>query len=118
MMQTKLYRSLLRSLHPNNRLVSSPDWLCWSCRSKLQSRKSSTSTKASPDKPYYITTPIFYVNAGRHWSPSYHDMSLTIWLTVAYSPPCRPPLYNGPDGHSEAMANTKGQESYFEHGDR
>lgn len=40
-------------------------WQCRNCRSRLNvGRWYSTPVLSRPEKPYYITTPIFYVNAG------------------------------------------------------
>ncbi|KAI0135706.1 tRNA synthetases class I (M)-domain-containing protein [Daldinia grandis] len=44
-------------------------WICQSCRSNKTPRKLFTSSAALQelkDKPYYVTTPIFYVNAAPH----------------------------------------------------
>ncbi|KUJ15546.1 uncharacterized protein LY89DRAFT_619546 [Mollisia scopiformis] len=41
------------------------DWVCKSCRSKAPRTQFSTSQRLR-EKPYYITTPIFYVNAAPH----------------------------------------------------
>jgi hypothetical protein len=43
---------------------SSP-WICTSCRIRTN-RNRCISTQSSSEKPYYITTPIFYVNAAPH----------------------------------------------------
>lgn len=43
---------------------SSP-WICRLC-SVYSSPRRFNSTKSTPEKPYYITTPIFYVNAAPH----------------------------------------------------
>ncbi|KAF1914931.1 tRNA synthetases class I (M)-domain-containing protein [Ampelomyces quisqualis] len=45
---------------PNSRL-----WTCVSCQA-LRPRNRSISTQPASEKPYYITTPIFYVNAAPH----------------------------------------------------
>jgi methionyl-tRNA synthetase len=39
-------------------------WICRSCRRNRQSRATFSTSRSSQEKPYYITTPIFYVNAG------------------------------------------------------
>ncbi|KAG6007231.1 hypothetical protein E4U21_006250 [Claviceps maximensis] len=43
-----------------------PKWVCSSCRSGGIRWSSSDRPAASSEKPYYITTPIFYVNAAPH----------------------------------------------------
>lgn len=66
----------LRGLTPLQSLVARrwrPQWICQSCQScqhrsqQWQRRTLATaSTQAKDAKPYYITTPIFYVNAAPH----------------------------------------------------
>jgi methionyl-tRNA synthetase len=42
-------------------------WVCTSCRIPSPRNRSIATTPApAPTKPYYITTPIFYVNAAPH----------------------------------------------------
>lgn len=56
-------RILRRSL---SRFPSSSPWVCASCQSR-STRNRFASTAAIPnEKPYYVTTPIFYVNAAPH----------------------------------------------------
>jgi hypothetical protein len=43
----------------------SPPWICTSCRTRTN-RNRYISTQSTSEKPYYITTPIFYVNAAPH----------------------------------------------------
>jgi len=43
----------------------SKPWICTSCQSR-SSRNRYISTQPASEKPYYITTPIFYVNAAPH----------------------------------------------------
>jgi hypothetical protein len=40
-------------------------WICTSCQTR-SGRNRSISTQPASEKPYYITTPIFYVNAAPH----------------------------------------------------
>lgn len=40
-------------------------WVCASCQTR-SIRNRNISSQAAPKKPYYITTPIFYVNAAPH----------------------------------------------------
>ncbi|KAG9239679.1 tRNA synthetases class I (M)-domain-containing protein [Amylocarpus encephaloides] len=47
-------------------LPGSTPWRCQSCRNQLPRRASSTSPEIEADKPFYITSPIFYVNAAPH----------------------------------------------------
>ncbi|KAK4500435.1 hypothetical protein PRZ48_008624 [Zasmidium cellare] len=45
-----------------------PQWVCQSCRSIRQPRRAlaTSTTPGEQEKPYYVTTPIFYVNAAPH----------------------------------------------------
>ncbi len=46
-----------------------PQWVCRDCRYRLpwlRTLATSNSTKVEQEKPYYVTTPIFYVNAAPH----------------------------------------------------
>ncbi|KXL48590.1 hypothetical protein M433DRAFT_56688 [Acidomyces richmondensis BFW] len=47
-----------------------PQWICQSCRlqqrHQLRKRHLSTTIQTKVEKPYYVTTPIFYVNAAPH----------------------------------------------------
>ncbi|CAG8957940.1 hypothetical protein HYFRA_00000282 [Hymenoscyphus fraxineus] len=64
----------LRSARGGRLLIKSP-WVCPSCKISSSSRWASASTPPAPapssskpaiEKPYYVTTPIFYVNAAPH----------------------------------------------------
>jgi hypothetical protein len=56
----------VRRGHP--RLLASSGWICGSCQprriAQARWKSSDSSTTTSTSKPYYVTTPIFYVNAG------------------------------------------------------
>ncbi|KAL7811756.1 tRNA synthetases class I (M) domain-containing protein [Trichoderma aethiopicum] len=57
----------LRQAQP--RLASPPGWICPGCRTGFAAVRrwnSSQRPAGSGEKPYYITTPIFYVNAAPH----------------------------------------------------
>ncbi|KAM3075597.1 methionyl-tRNA synthetase [Clarireedia jacksonii] len=56
---------LLRSLRTGSNSLWTNGWVCGSCRAKAPPR-ANLSSSAAPKKPYYITTPIFYVNAAPH----------------------------------------------------
>lgn len=46
-----------------------PKWLCQSCRNRRPQRRNLATASTIPadsQKPYYVTTPIFYVNAAPH----------------------------------------------------
>ena len=51
---------------PGNNALWTNNWVCKSCRTKPPPRVRALNTQTSA-KPYYITTPIFYVNAGMLW---------------------------------------------------
>ena len=69
-----------RHLNPLQSLIARrwrPQWICQSCK-RTQPRRNMASTSspslAKPDKPYYVTTPIFYVNAAPHVGHMYTMM--------------------------------------------
>lgn len=53
------FRRVLSSFPKSN------PWVCASCQTR-SIRNRYNSSQAAPKKPYYITTPIFYVNAAPH----------------------------------------------------
>ncbi|OBT59262.1 hypothetical protein VE04_00444 [Pseudogymnoascus sp. 24MN13] len=58
-----------RSVRPRAKVLWTSDWVCKSCRTNsvaVRPRARFSSTKTPMEKPYYITTPIFYVNAAPH----------------------------------------------------
>lgn len=60
-------RALCGMRPPRPRLATRLGWVCPSCqprRGRQWRWNSSESLPAKKGKPYYITTPIFYVNAG------------------------------------------------------
>ncbi|KAL7795343.1 tRNA synthetases class I (M) domain-containing protein [Trichoderma ceciliae] len=63
-------RALSGMRQAQTRLVLRIGWICPSCRTNSAPvrrwNSSQTSGGASSEKPYYITTPIFYVNAAPH----------------------------------------------------
>ncbi|KAL5349977.1 methionyl-tRNA synthetase [Pseudogymnoascus australis] len=61
-----LASSLRRSVRPRAKVLWTSDWVCKSCRTSIAVRPRFSSTKTPVEKPYYITTPIFYVNAAPH----------------------------------------------------
>lgn len=55
-------RVRLKTVRPS---LFRPNWICAGCRSSAVSRRRYLTTAPSnTTKPYYVTTPIFYVNAG------------------------------------------------------
>ncbi|KAL6706860.1 methionyl-tRNA synthetase [Coniothyrium glycines] len=56
---TPIFRRVLSSLHKRS------PWICTTCQTQ-SGRRRFLSTQISAAKPYYITTPIFYVNAAPH----------------------------------------------------
>ncbi|KAI8630176.1 tRNA synthetases class I (M)-domain-containing protein [Xylariaceae sp. FL1651] len=67
-----LFASSTRLLSLRTLTVRRNGWVCQSCRAHQATRMRFSSTYASTlsqrlkDKPYYVTTPIFYVNASPH----------------------------------------------------
>ncbi|KAK5112968.1 hypothetical protein LTR62_003790 [Meristemomyces frigidus] len=60
--------TIAKGLTPLQSLIARkwcPQWVCTSCRHQ-QGRRQSTTPSQTLDKPYYATTPIFYVNAAPH----------------------------------------------------
>ena len=49
-------------LAATSRNPSITSWICRSCRVRAQRYHSAQPPR--PEKPYFVTTPIFYVNAG------------------------------------------------------
>ena len=71
-------------------------------------------TSAIENKPYYITSPIFYVNAGKASQAQKRDYKSTdICCSTSYRSPLHPHL----DGHSEEMARFVRQKIYTRHRD-
>ncbi|KAL2128898.1 hypothetical protein VTI74DRAFT_8493 [Chaetomium olivicolor] len=76
-------------------------WVCHSCRSSFAvvSRLSSSQSPAPADKPYYVTTPIFYVNAAPHLGHMYSMVLADVfkrWQTLLGN---RAILITGTDEH-------------------
>ncbi|KAK4238700.1 hypothetical protein C8A03DRAFT_43561 [Achaetomium macrosporum] len=65
--------SARRLLRWQSALTRSRSWVCSSCRSNLAvaSQRFSSGLSPATGKPYYITTPIFYVNAAPHLGHMY-----------------------------------------------
>ncbi|KAG8623215.1 hypothetical protein KVT40_008191 [Elsinoe batatas] len=61
---------VIRSLTPLQSLICrrwKPSWVCQSCWPKIQGRRGVASIPSNDRaKPYYVTTPIFYINASPH----------------------------------------------------
>jgi methionyl-tRNA synthetase len=58
------------------------NWVCRSCRTKSSLKVRFTSSQSYGGKPYYITTPIFYVNAGKE----IHNLALQKLLMTDAAP--------------------------------
>ncbi|RDW68453.1 putative methionyl-tRNA synthetase [Coleophoma crateriformis] len=62
MIRASLNSAFRRPIRPRPKVSWTSDWVCKSCRAS-----SSSGVKEDPvKKPYYVTTPIFYVNAAPH----------------------------------------------------
>ena len=109
-------QSIMRS-RLANALVAVPSrqsrgWVCQECLNEPKTRWLSSAPK---DKPYYITSPIFYVNGGkasqalgRNYNSTDTSCSTSHW----------PPLHTSLGRHFEAMAYFVRQEIYTRYGDR
>ena len=65
-MHPRILPSLLRGpLRARRTTQLTNNWVCQSCRAEALPQARFSSSDRSPKKPYYITTPIFYVNAGK-----------------------------------------------------
>lgn len=79
-------RTPLRSLFRTSQLISSRrPWTCTSCKHgwTIPRRGVATAPQKSK-KPYYVTTPIFYVNAGEYsFQSHFQNKILTVCLIIA-----------------------------------
>ena len=105
-----------------NALVAKPlqqtrGWVCQECflQRNIRWQSSAQSKPALKEKPYYVTSPIFYVNAGtasliqeRHATSTNIYISTSRWSS----------LHTRLDGHPEEMACFVRQKSYTRHRDR
>lgn len=66
MNSSALLSGLRRSARPREKFLWSRNWACPSCRTAVIPNARFVSSNATLAKPYYITTPIFYVNAEPH----------------------------------------------------
>lgn len=81
----------------------------------IKNKTSTQRTSAIENKPYYITSPIFYVNAGKASQAQTRDSKSTdISCSTSYRSPLHPRL----DGHSEEVARFVRQKIYTRHRDR
>jgi hypothetical protein len=105
-------RMPLRSLSRATQLFNIRPWTCSTCRVgsarplPLRRGVATTPSTNTPKKPYYVTTPIFYVNAGifpqicnqNYFRNSEPDTAFST------STPCRSSLHHGHGRYLEAMA--------------
>ncbi|KAK0752035.1 putative METHIONYL-TRNA SYNTHETASE, mitochondrial [Schizothecium vesticola] len=90
-----------RALKWPSTLASSRNWVCRSCRSHVPTlrRFATTPLQCTSSKPYYVTTPIFYVNAAPHVGHLYTMVLTDVlkrWQTLAGR---RALLVTGTDEH-------------------
>lgn len=67
-------------------------------------RRFATGLETRRKKPYYVTSPIFYVNAGTCYLLCHRTI-----LMGSFSSSCRPFVYPRLNGYSEEMANSTGR---------
>ena len=100
------------------RKVSDYHWTCTSCRLKrIKQVQWRTYVSVSPsklEKPYYVTSPIFYVNAGM---TNRQIVSLSRSL-IKNSAPCRPSLHIDINRRFEKIPDSQGEEGDPMHWDR
>jgi len=53
-----------RALRWHSALIQPRNWVCRSCHSQFTAVRRFAIAPTPTEKPYYVTTPIFYVNAG------------------------------------------------------
>lgn len=104
-------RSLSSRAFTITRAYSRP-WICRPCRraGTLPSARRGIATTARQDenrKPYYVTTPIFYVNAGKFHNPGVQGNFFTESNSLLFlrSTACRPSLHDDSRRYIEKMAN-------------
>lgn len=96
-------RTPLRSLLRAPRLLSSRRvWACTPCGYGWATPRRGVATTQRSNKPYYVTTPIFYVNAGE--LRSLYIQLHFLMLYALSSSPCRSLVYNGHRGYYETVA--------------
>jgi hypothetical protein len=99
-------RAPLSTLSRVTRLINAQrPWKCSACRHGLSVplRRGFATTPGKFKKPYYVTTPIFYVNAGE-FRPVSECGCVFLTIASSTSPPCRPPVHDGHRRYLEAMA--------------
>ncbi|KAL2870877.1 methionine--tRNA ligase MSM1 [Aspergillus lucknowensis] len=109
-------RGFFRALSWANQLLSyqRPSWQCTSCKVTRSaafrtSRRYATTSGEASNKPYYVTTPIFYVNAAPHVGHFYTMVIgdvLKRWRTLTGDNKAR--LLTGTDEHGMKAASAAG----------
>ncbi|KAL0943653.1 methionyl-tRNA synthetase [Colletotrichum truncatum] len=86
-----------------------PSWVCPSC-SHGQTLRRFVSSDSKDDKPYYVTTPIFYVNASPHVGHMYSMLLADVlkrWQTLKGRPAI---LCTGTDEHGSKVQQAAGRQ--------
>jgi hypothetical protein len=117
-MEVVALRTAMRGSGTPRRLasVSRASWTCPSCRlqSSFTHRRwnsdAATTEGSRNNKPYYLTTPIFYVNAGSRPRKSARSLSMMFLLTkkIVLSSSYWPPLFHVARRCLQAMAADQG----------
>ena len=64
-MRSRLFKSGVATPYKQFSRLSRPNpWICTSCKFRAVIARTYSTELSTSEKPYYITTPIFYVNAG------------------------------------------------------
>lgn len=106
-------RSAFRSLSRASQLINARrPWTCSACRSGIPRRfhRGLATTPEAPKKPFYVTTPIFYVNAGEFLKTAYKLNGVFLKISsYMSSPPCRTFLHHGHRRYPQTMAGSTRQ---------
>ena len=92
-------------------IIARRPWACSACRNGFPRRfqRGVATTPEVPNKPYYVTTPIFYVNAGESLKQvGNYRISLTIPPNLTSSP-CWPFLHHDHCRYPQTMAGSTWQ---------
>lgn len=105
-------RTAFRSLSRASQFITARrPWTCSSCRNGVPKRfqRGVATTPEVPKKPYYVTTPIFYVNAGESLKQVGTFSNISNNPSNLISSPCRPFLHHDHCRYPQKMAGSTRQ---------